>query len=497
MSSEYAITIPNDFDAREYIELNPDLANYPLPAAAKHYRDHGYNEGRKYTCPKTPWNFDPRCYRLLNYDLKDFTDAQTRAHYRCHGAFEQRPFLDPRRCPNTSDDVYYDKVARDLSVEKHRGFGVEIEERVETFLSRQNKDTPSRRLLIVLHDNSMQGANHYAYLMARELIRQRLVAPLLLFPGKVPGATLERYGLTSCQTCDYEDDAHILFRFLRRIQPPDLIYYNSINTSMTRVLPHLPRDLLLLHSHEVPSHYLCKDKYPPDFCVSETIADLWVARGHARPLKVPPFICDDSRARILREAKSRVETPLLSGTGLVLYAATPLVVMCGSLSLRKNFHVFAQVAELCPSLNFMWIGGVSTPDCFKLPNLCHIKHQDNPYKYMALASLFVLTSDVDPCPYVVLESILLGIPVVTFSGSIFTDHTNHGLKYTEVPGPVTRDGLVRACMLYCKSGDTRLVRDFKEANLDYLRKFYDTPSFSDILSHQVDCDGKRVSNGLR
>jgi len=96
---------------------------------------------------------------------------------------------------------------------------------------------------------------------------------------------------------------------------------------------------------------------------------------------------------------------------------------------------------------------------------------------MTLVNLFVLTSDVDPCPYDVLESILLGITVVTLSRGIFTDHTNDGLKYTEVQGPVTREGLVRACMFYCeKSEDTRLICDFKEANIDYLRKFHDTPS---------------------
>jgi len=335
----------------------------------------------------------------------------------------------------------------------------------------------------VAHDHVPQGANHYAYLLAITLAQRDLARPVLAIPGKVEEDTLTRYGVSSNQIFNYEGDAHILFRFLRLTDPSDLIYYNSCSTSMLRVIPHIPRHRLLLHSHEVPEHYLCRDEYPPDLVVSERIADLWAERGTKRPLVAPPFFTDEHLRAMLHEASHPAQEPLSSGTGEVRDPSRPVVVMCGSLSARKNFDLFARVAKQCPLINFMWIGGVNSPECFRLPNLFHVPQTTAPYKYMVLADLFLLTSSVDPCPFVVLESIALGLPVVAFSGSIFTDHRGHNLNYVELPGPLTEEKLAGACVQYCKKrSDGGLIAPCDTNHTDYLRRFY---SLSPLLAQRL------------
>ena len=92
--------------------------------------------------------------------------------------------------------------------------------------------------------------------------------------------------------------------------------------------------------------------------------------------------------------------------------------MCGSLMERKNSNMFLKLAQLMPNFNFVWIGGaVLIGEDIK--NFYHIQEIQFPYKYYRQLDYFILTSTIDPCPYVVLENLYLDNRILTFTENIF------------------------------------------------------------------------------
>ena len=122
--------------------------------------------------------------------------------------------------------------------------------------------------------------------------------------------------------------------------------------------------------------------------------------------------------------------------------------MCGGLDARKNPAVFKQAAALAPELHFLWVGGGQQEAQAMLldaglPNLLHVPATENPYWiFRNVADVFALTSLADPCPYVVLEALFLGLPCAVFEEAIFTQHPARAGMYAISPGAPRADALV-------------------------------------------------------
>ena len=83
--------LPADFDPKEYLRLNPDVARSG-ESAVSHYRKHGRKERRLYRYDP-PEDFDPESYLRLNPDVANNSwDAAT--HYALFGRRENRPYKD-------------------------------------------------------------------------------------------------------------------------------------------------------------------------------------------------------------------------------------------------------------------------------------------------------------------------------------------------------------------------------------------------------------------
>ena len=66
--------IPDDFNPKEYKELNEDLHYMTDLAAKTHYEFEGYKENRKCKYENIPEDFNPKEYKELNEDLHYMTD---------------------------------------------------------------------------------------------------------------------------------------------------------------------------------------------------------------------------------------------------------------------------------------------------------------------------------------------------------------------------------------------------------------------------------------
>lgn len=81
--------LPNDFNARDYLRLNPDLAALKVDPVA-HYLMHGKAEQRSYTV-RVPPDFNAEVYLQLNPDV-DCQAKDADLHYSKHGAQEKRAY---------------------------------------------------------------------------------------------------------------------------------------------------------------------------------------------------------------------------------------------------------------------------------------------------------------------------------------------------------------------------------------------------------------------
>jgi hypothetical protein len=84
--------ILHEFHAVAYKSLNPDLQHMSDKEATRHYKNHGFYEGRKYKNVVIPSDFDVIRYKHLNYDLQHMTDEEAINHFKNHGFYEGREY---------------------------------------------------------------------------------------------------------------------------------------------------------------------------------------------------------------------------------------------------------------------------------------------------------------------------------------------------------------------------------------------------------------------
>jgi len=103
--------------------------------------------------------------------------------------------------------------------------------------------------------------------------------------------------------------------------------------------------------------------------------------------------------------------------------------MVGSLCLRKGTDIFFRIAEQLHQHKFYWIGGnkqeLKSHDFPKMPNnVVHYSNMshDNVIKHISTWDWFFLSSRQDFNPYVVLEALYLGIPVIYLDGNVWQEY---------------------------------------------------------------------------
>lgn len=447
--------VPKDFDPKGYREYNPDIANQPDDWLKFHYAVWGRHENRVYHID-LPEDFDVDVYRGVNEDIATQTDGWLKVHYVQHGIREGRVCKDP----------WFDKefFIKENNIRDYKGYASYLEDirllksaEAKSFVEAlpQLEDT----ILLVSHDNSIYGATHYLYLLFVYL-RSIGIKSKIVETAKNPLLD-KKYGLAEDDVIIYHNDPTLLYWTCIKTKPKKILF-NSMNGTMARILRYLDRESFLIHSHEVKQHYVA-DVFP-DYVVSSRIAE-----QYENPPKIqPPILPIETLRKIDAEFQKPCEVINKYGDSV---GSRTTIGMCGSLTDRKNYKLFIELAKHFPFFDFLWVGGNHQLDV-SFRNFYHVPDVELPYKYYRLMDYFLLTATEDPCPYVVLENLYLNNKVLTFKENIYTDHKHELTKdlYFEYPGAVCLDSAVEHIKKQAKG---KIVRNL-ESGKEYILKKYST-----------------------
>jgi hypothetical protein len=397
--------IPPDFFYESYIEYNPDLSGMTRMQLEEHYVIHGKKEGRLYTVA-LPEDFNIDVYRYRNSDISDQTNGWLKGHYFQHGQYENRVcsdqlfdkdfFCSHNNIPATSN---YGDYLKDITQIKSK----------EVFDIVENIPNLSDHLLLVSHDNSIYGATHYLYLLYDYLKQRNFKLKLLdLNPNPM---LKEKYSVSDSDVIYYKQDPTLLYYFCVKSNAKK-IYFNSVNFAMAAVAKYIDRKKLIIHSHEIREHYYCD--LDPDFVVSKIIAEQYAPLPKVQPPIISKETLDLMDLEFYKPATAQNNFGEIKSDKIT-------IGMCGSLSDRKNYKLFLDLAKNLKQFNFLWVGGGFDVGG-EIENFYHVKNVELPYKYYNLMDYFILCSTADPCPYVVLENLYLGNRVLTFEKNIYTRH---------------------------------------------------------------------------
>lgn len=307
--------------------------------------------------------------------------------------------------------------------------------------------TRPRRVLLVTHELSRTGAPRIALLVARSLGRRgarvsvvsRRPGPLEPEFAQAARTRLEpflrvrrRLGLVSAlaPVARAVDTASAVATLLRH--RPDLVYLNSTASVAYLRACLLLRRRVVLHSHE-----------------STEVAERFIGPSRARALlrHARLVACSPSVQTSLAELAgvpvdevvmlpSVPDGPAVEAAADlppdVSYRPDEIVVgCCGSVEHRKGTDLWLEVAERVRAahpqlpLRFVWVGEIVDPELTGRASDAapprtpwaevFVGPSANPYAHMRRFNIATLPSRDDPFPLVVLESMLLGTPVVAFA----------------------------------------------------------------------------------
>jgi len=361
-----------DFDKYQYRELNPDLQNLKDEELIKHFEEYNIKEDR--------------IYKDIYFDRAYFCEQNNYDIY---------------------DDELYLKYSKDIRQSKNNIF--------KEYINNLDNKTNKSVILLVNHDDNLYGASNYLYNLFNILKEKYINIDIYLCEIKYNPIILSKYGIEFKNVLEYKSDPTLLY-MLYDYYNPVLIYLNSINYAITKIIDYIPQNKRILHSHETYENYSLS-KTHPDYVVSDKIAEKY----ENNQVKIqPPFLTNIENII----SKSNENIQVISNKYGILNSKNITIGMCGQISNRKNYLLFIEVSKLYKNFNFIWIG--DTSDVFDdYENIYHITNTENPYKYYKqIIDYFVLFSIIDPCPYVILENILLNNNIIVFEPNILYNH-NH------------------------------------------------------------------------
>jgi glycosyltransferase involved in cell wall biosynthesis len=295
----------------------------------------------------------------------------------------------------------------------------------------------STRVLLVTHEASLSGAPRVALLIARTLtemghqvhVLSRRPGPLLDDFSRIARTRIEplyrvrrRIWLTSAiRALALVVDTVLATASLLRYRP-DLVYLNSTSAGVYLRPALWLRRRVVLHGHEsteVARLFLTRTRslglmsraelVGCSAAVQHTLAEL--ADRPSSEVAMIPSVPDD---RLVQEQA-------LAGNIVDVSPGEIVIGCCGTVERRKGTDLWLEIAgrvrEALPDvpLRFLWIGKVV--DAGLVPDEergAFVGPTPNPYPLMSRFDVATLTSRDDPFPLVVLESMMLGVPVVAF-----------------------------------------------------------------------------------
>jgi len=331
-------------------------------------------------------------------------------------------------------------------------------------------------IILVSHDSNFAGASHYLYVIFNILKKKY---PTIVFLILVPNVTenlynvlAKKYNINSKYIICYNNDENILFKLYKKFNPL-LFYLNSINKCFVNFQDIIKEKHILniiFHSHETEYDYRQFALNIPYIVVTKRICNTYYNLYNKTPLVQVPIL--NNIDNILKLSNEGIDE--ISNNFGVFDKTKVTIGMCGSLTSRKNPYLFFRLASFFPQYNFLWIGGHKKTRRTIYENTYHIKNVLNPYKYFNKCfDYFLLTSTCDPCPYVILENILLETQIITFDKNIHYNHTCELLNniYYHQPGEVCLNNCIKVL------SKLKLIKKDKRTGngYQYISKFFMHP----------------------
>jgi len=227
----------------------------------------------------------------------------------------------------------------------------------------------------------------------------------------------------------------------------DVIYANSVVSIPLAVIikKNQPKSKLLLHVHELNNVIKAR---VPDFKSYIQSVDHFIAPSNiVKENLIFNYKVLDNKISIVREFSKLKET-----TKEIEKTDKFVIGGCGTISLRKGFDAFIQVAiqikKKYPKSNieFVWIGGnaelidVAKSDIQKAglkDSVYFVGEQTDLMSYFKYFDVFLLPSREDPFPLVCIDLALLSTPIICFEGAtgiaeILVEGGGHIVPYLDV-----------------------------------------------------------------
>jgi hypothetical protein len=301
--------------------------------------------------------------------------------------------------------------------------------------SQEKYERHKESIVLVNHVSNPYGATHYL-LNLFKLLKSKGVKVCLL-DEIVNESLYSKYSIDTKDVISYEQDLLLLCYIYEKLKPK-VFYLNSIRGIFIDFIG-LNNPNVITHSHEIADVYGRYDLLPT-YVVSERIQKEFEERYNHKPDIQPPIFLDETLELIDNELKK--EFPKVSNHKGYMNNSKITIGMCGQTETRKNPGLFAEVSKLYPEYNFLWVGGEKAHFA-EIDNLYHVPVVQLPFVYYKLMDYFILFSQEDPCPYVVLENLYVNNKVIAFKNNIFTDHKCEQTKniYYEFKGEISMESV--------------------------------------------------------
>lgn len=414
--------LPEDFDPEEYRRVNPDLAHYE-GSLQDHYLRYGILEFRRYRedrppelpslkkYSQIPGDFDPDTYLMLNPDIAG-TPLHPYEHYLNHGLAEGRQYRFP-----------------DLMA----SYGHELDPR-----------KPS--ILLVSHEATRTGAPILTWNICKQLAASHNTVVLQL--GR--GSLLENFQFDAHATYlvpEAKHSPHIARHVVKLLLQRHKLDYAILNSIETEVLCEpltvagVPNLLLI---HEFAANTMPHDKFlHARVWASLTVFSTELTKSDAVTcfpgLFDQAMVMPQGRCLVPPTIRKTMDTAFLSDYAPksaqdIAKTTRKLVIGLGSVCLRKGVDLFIEVATRMEALSggqafeFLWVGGgypYYDPEYSAflkdqihragLQGRIHIAAEtDDLNTLYERASLLVLSSRLDPLPNIAIDAICMGLPMVCF-----------------------------------------------------------------------------------
>ena len=299
-------------------------------------------------------------------------------------------------------------------------------------------ETHKGSIVLVNHVSNPYGATNYLLSIFKILKSKGFKVCLL---DEVFNEQLySKFDIDIKDVISYEQNFLFLCYLYERLEPK-VLYLNSINEIFIDFIK-LNNPNVLTHSHEIEKVY-GRHNLLPDYVVSKRIQKEFEDQHDHNPKIQPPIFLNETLDLIEREFNQ--ELPKVSNFKGEIDNSRITIGMCGQTETRKNPELFEEVSILYPQYNFLWVGGEE--GYFSgIDNLYHVPLVQFPFVYYKLMDYFILFSQEDPCPYVVLENLYINNKVITFKNNIYTDHKNKMTKdiYFEFNGEISMETIKQA-----------------------------------------------------